>query len=283
MAGAGRLPRLALLCLLLCTATAWADGLPRLAVVIDDLGNRWARDVRAVALPGVYSFALLPHTPYARALAWRIRAQGKEVLLHLPMEPRGDQRPGPGALWMVQTRPRLLATLRADLAAVPFVSGVSNHMGSRLTESPRAMAWVMAELARRPGLYFLDSRTSAASRAFAVARRSGLPSLARDVFLDHERDPEAVRRQLMRAVERARERGQAVAIGHPYAVTLEVLEYWLPRLDGRRVRLVPARDLAFQRVRSPEPWPTSSSPSPRVVKNWKPSPSSTCCDVPGWR
>ncbi len=283
MAGVGRLPRLALLCLLLCTAAARADGLPRLAVVIDDLGNRWARDLRAVALPGVYSFALLPHTPYARALAERIRMAGKEVLLHLPMEPHGDQRPGPGALWMAQTRARLLATLRADLAAVPFVSGVSNHMGSRLTESPRAMAWVMAELARRPGLYFLDSRTSGASRAFAMARRFGLPTLARDVFLDHERDAKTVRRQLLRAVARARERGQAVAIGHPYAVTLEVLEYWLPRLDGRHVRLVPARELAFQRVRSPELWPTSSSPLPRVVKNWKPSLSSTCCDVLGWR
>jgi len=282
MAGAGRLSRLAMLFCLLCAAAVRADDRPRLAVVIDDLGNRWARDVRAVALPGVYTFALLPHTPYAHALAQRIRAQGKEVLLHLPMEPHGEQRPGPGALWVHQTRPRLLATLRADLAALPFVSGVSNHMGSRLTESPRAMAWVMAELARRPGLYFLDSRTSAASRAYTAARRVGLPALGRDVFLDHERDPEAVRRQLMRAVALARARGHAVAIGHPYAVTLEVLEYWLPRL-ARQVRLVPARVLAFQRVRSPRPWPTSSSPSPKDAKSWKPSPSSICCDVPGWR
>ncbi|MEM9122819.1 MAG: divergent polysaccharide deacetylase family protein, partial [Pseudomonadota bacterium] len=103
----------------------------------------------------------------------------------------------------------------------------------------------LMKVARTRGLLYVDSRTSGRSIALDVARRHGIPSAGRDIFLDHPSDDPAgnVRRQL-RAVERvAQANGAAIAIGHPHPSTLRALRVWIPTLAAKGIDLVPASAL----------------------------------------
>ncbi len=217
-----------------------AEPLPKVALIIDDVGYRLVEGERAVRLPGAVAVAVLPFGTHSVVLAREADAQGKEVVLHLPMQPLADaEDPGPGALAMGQSRAELATVLAADLAAVPFVVGVSNHMGSLLTQQVDQMGWLMDELHHREPLFFIDSYTTAASVGLAAAREYGVPALRRDVFLDADPAPAAIEAQWQRLLARARAHGAAVGIGHPYAATLALLERELPALAASGVLLVP--------------------------------------------
>lgn len=234
------MPVLLLLALFLAGPVA---ATPRIAIIIDDVGNRLVEGRRAVALPGPVALAFLPHTPNARVLADAAHDAGKEVMLHLPLQALEDRDPGPGALLLDTTEPAFRRIVRADLAAIPHVRGVNTHMGSLLTRHPGHMAWLMEELRAVGGLFFVDSYTAVESVALQLAREAGIPSVRRHVFLDAEISHEGVRFQFTRLVAHAREHGYAVGIGHPLAETMDVLEDVLARLDEFGVDLVPVSDL----------------------------------------
>ena len=179
----------------------------------------------------------------ARA-ARQLEASGVEVLLHLPMEPRGfpSVRPGPGVLLRAQSDEELGSILESDLETVPGAVGVNNHMGSAATADPRVMRAIMRVLARR-GLFFVDSRTTETTVAEAEARAAGVPAVSRRVFLDDVLTGEAVEKSLAELASRARRDGFAVGIGHPHAATLTVLERELPKLERDGVRLVKVSEL----------------------------------------
>jgi polysaccharide deacetylase 2 family uncharacterized protein YibQ len=217
---------------------------PKLAVIIDDLGYRLADGLRAARLPGAVAVAILPRTPHAAVLAQEADTNGKEIVLHVPMQALESREPlGPGALELAQSRAELSSTLAADLAAVPLARLVSNHMGSSLTRASEPMRWIMEELKARGTLAFVDSYTTADSVALAVARDVGVPALRRDVFLDGDPDPAAIEREWRRFLARARERGTALAIGHPRDATLTFLERALPEAAANGFEIVTLGDL----------------------------------------
>ncbi len=242
-------PKQALASLLLCLAAIGsAHAEPRrakLAIIIDDLGYNLQAGLRTIALPGAYTLALLPSTPHTQTLAKQGAAQNKELMLHAPMANSAGLDLGPGALTADLSRAEFIASLRHSLNELPDIKGLNNHTGSALTPQPRYMGWVMGEAAKRD-LYFVDSRTTAASRAYEVASAYGLPSAQRDVFLDHQRDREHIAEQLQRAIDLAKRRGQAIAIGHPYPETLDVLEQAASLLETANVTLVPASQLVHK-------------------------------------
>ena len=215
-----------------------------MAIVIDDLGNELAPAERIAEWKEAVAGAVLPQVRWSVASAEALRRGGKEVLLHLPMEPAGYPRvrPGPGLVLRAQTDAEIARTLEDDLATVPGAVGVNNHMGSVATADPRVMRAVVTVLSRR-GLFFLDSRTTDATVAEKTAEDASVPAVSRRVFLDDVATEDAIRRQLDELVRRAKLEGDAVAIGHPYAATLAVLEKELPGLAGRGVRLVKVKDL----------------------------------------
>lgn len=220
-----------------------AAGLPaQIAIILDDLGEQQRAGLRAVALPGPVACAFLPNTRHARAQAQLAHERGKEVLLHLPLEPTAA-RPFPTAITTRTGRDELAATLAAALASVPHVAGVNNHQGSLLTQLAEPMAWLMAELRTRSGLYFVDSRTSGASVAYRAARAAGVPAAERNVFLDGARGEAAVRSAFQALIAKAQRNERALAIGHPYPETFQVLEQELPRLASYGVELVAPSEL----------------------------------------
>ena len=221
---------------------------PMIAVVIDDLGLRRQATRAAIALPGPLSLAFLAYAEDLDDQTARARAAGHELLLHQPMEPEGAQDPGPGALLTSLSGRENVARLTAALDRLPQVVGINNHMGSRFTASSVALEPVLRTLQRR-GLLFLDSRTTGESVGLATARRLGVPSVGRDVFLDHRASAGRpyVERQLAEVEAIARESGAAVAIGHPHAATLDALRDWIPALQARGFQLVPISALVQAR------------------------------------
>jgi polysaccharide deacetylase 2 family uncharacterized protein YibQ len=178
-------------------------------------------------------------------------ARRHEVILHLPMEPEGypEVNPGPGAILVGMSETEVATALQRALAALPTVTGVSNHMGSRATADHATMARVMHVLARE-GLFFLDSLTTPRSVAGEEARRAGVPVLANRIFLDQAQpDADAIRTNLAILLRVAQKTGFAVGIGHPYAETLEVLRAELPRLQREGVRFVTLSELLALRAR----------------------------------
>jgi hypothetical protein len=238
-----------------------ADNLPGIALIIDDLGNQNGYGKQAVQLPGPVACSFLPHGPYTRSLARLAHAQNKEVMLHLPMEAMHGSHPDheQGELTLDMTQQQFREVLAGDIAAVPFVSGLNNHMGSLLTRHPGHMAWLMESLNQRGSLFFVDSRTTHETVARRLAVEYGIPATDRNVFLDNEPEAEAVRKQFRELVEVARRKGTALGIGHPRPETLEVLREELAGLEEKGIRLLPVSELIALQNRKDKSWRVSSS------------------------
>ena len=208
------------------------------ALVIDDLGRSLETIDRLEALEVDLSYSVLPFETRTPEVVRELHERGAEILLHLPMEADGPADPGPGSLLRAMGEEELRRRTREALAAVPGAIGVNNHMGSALSSDSAALEPVLAELGAR-GLFFLDSRTTADSVGFRLARELGIPAAERRVFLDRKVDREEIRAQFRRLLEEAAERGSAIAIGHPYEETLEVLRDEVPRAKRAGYRFVP--------------------------------------------
>lgn len=238
---------IALLGLLLAcgAAAAQADPAqgPRLAIIIDDLGNNAALDQRALQLPGPVTASILPLCPHTAEEAKAARAKGLLIIAHLPMQSEDGGKLGPGGLTERMTKPEFSKQLAQDLDSIPGISGASNHMGSRLTCNRRAMQWLMQGMKTRPSLFFLDSRTTVNTVAADSAHRAGIPTLERDVFFDHARNPADIEKQFDRLLLVAQQKGSAIGIGHPYPETLAMLERRMPQLAKQGFRLVRLNEL----------------------------------------
>jgi uncharacterized protein len=223
----------------------------RIAIVIDDLGNDRDALERIARWPYSVAGAVLPGLPGSADAARRLAGSGKEVLLHLPMEPDGypQVQPGPGVVLRSDTDERIAQIVTDDLASVPGAVGVNNHMGSAATADPRVMRAVVRVLSER-GLFLLDSRTTEATVARRIADEASLPAVSRRVFLDALPTDRAIARSYRELLARARQDGSALAIGHPHPATLDLLERELPRLAREGVELVRVSGLA--RAASPK-------------------------------
>jgi polysaccharide deacetylase 2 family uncharacterized protein YibQ len=227
---------------------------PAIAIIIDDMGNLEQRDKRALQLNGAITFAFLPHTPHARDLAELAYKANKEIMLHLPMESMAHNELGPGALTLDMTLQEFTRQFKADLNAIPHVVGINNHMGSLLTQHPGHMQWLMTELSKRRDLYFVDSYTTKTSIAQQLANENWIPNMRRDVFLDHDRNPEIIRFHFKRLLKKARQNGTALAIGHPFPETMAVLEEELPKLGEQGITLLPVSKLVHRTLERSKSW-----------------------------
>ncbi len=223
------------------------DKRPRVAIIIDDLGYEKEAAEEFLSMDGPLTYAVLPESPFQKEIAERAHKNGDEVMLHLPMEPKGypEKDPGTGALLSEMSADERIGLLKRHLDALPHVKGVNNHMGSKMSENSAHMNQILSILKKRD-LYYIDSLTTPDSRSLSSARLFELPYGRRDVFLDHVPDPVFIRRQLESLVSMAEKNGAAIGIAHPYPVTREVLSELLPELK-KRVRLVEASEVVSVR------------------------------------
>lgn len=222
--------------------TAGREPVAKVAIIIDDVGYHGELDQLAVAIPFPLTFSVLPGLDSSAASAVLLRSAGCEIMLHLPMEPEQypEKNPGPGALFTFMTPDEIRQTIRDDILSVPGARGANNHMGSLFTVREDLLKVVFEEL-RRHDLFFIDSRTTTATVAQRVARKLGVKTGRRSIFLDNLDDPSAITTQLEQLFEVAARDRSAVGIGHYRETTLRVLTSEVPRLS----RLHPGIELVY--------------------------------------
>jgi polysaccharide deacetylase 2 family uncharacterized protein YibQ len=217
---------------------------PRVAIVIDDLGaeNHISKELLHWNLP--ITFSILPFMAFSKSLAVDAHQRGKEVILHLPMEPHDypKARPGEGVLLHDMDEQELLDQLSKDIEAVPYILGVSNHMGSRFMEDSENVRIVLSELKRR-NLFFLDSRTTPQTLGFQTAKVLGLRSTERTVFLDNSLDENSIKQKIDELIQHALSTGKAIGIGHPHPSTVKSLKEAIPKIKEKGIEIVPLSSL----------------------------------------
>jgi polysaccharide deacetylase 2 family uncharacterized protein YibQ len=216
----------------------------RVAIVIDDLGFNIERARELLNLNVSLSFAVLPYVTYSTDIADEAYARGRDVLLHLPMEPIDypEKDPGEGAIFLAMSDEEVSDRVKKGIEAVPHIIGVNNHMGSKFSENSDKMKVVLNAL-RENNLFFLDSKTSPQTTGFRAAKEMGLQVLDRQVFLDNEQDVENTIAKFEELIEIAKERGSAVAIGHPHPTTIAALKKMIDRFESEGVEVVPVSSL----------------------------------------
>jgi hypothetical protein len=219
--------------------SAQLDKRHRAAIIIDDMGYQLKPAQSLAKMDLAITFSILPHAPHGKAVAGLAARNKKEILLHLPMQPKSYPKvsPGPGGLYLDMPFDKLRAVTRADLDSVPGAVGVNNHMGSQFTENRRALTPVLNQIKDR-GLFFLDSFTSPNSQAMKVAQSLGMRTWRRHVFLDHDPSTQAIGKQMERFINLSKRQDRVVAIGHPHKSTISVIQKYNKRLK-KELRLVP--------------------------------------------
>lgn len=216
---------------------------PRLAIILDDLGNNRGAAESIFALSCPITISVLPNHPHSVEIAEEAHRRGYEVMLHLPMQSVGNEKAEARELHPGMAGADVATLVNQLLRAVPDAAGVNNHQGSQSTADMRLMDELMPVL-REHKLFYVDSRTTAATIAYDEAQRLGVRSGFRNTpFLDDVPEVAPVRKQLQLALRRAREKSEVIAIGHPHAATLQALKEVLPEAKSQGVRLVFASEL----------------------------------------
>lgn len=200
----------------------------QIAIIIDDIGNKRA-DAEAFALPKKVTFSILPHTNLSTQFSTFSYHQGREVMLHMPMESLHGEALGDGAILANMYPEEVENALMLALESVPHAIGVNNHMGSKLTQITLQMNAVM-EVLRNNNLYFIDSRTTKFTKAHVIAQKHGVISAQRHVFLDHYANDAFLEKQFAELIRKARRNGSVIGIAHPYKISIAFLKRKLANL-----------------------------------------------------
>ncbi|MFQ6108250.1 MAG: divergent polysaccharide deacetylase family protein [Candidatus Aminicenantales bacterium] len=220
----------------------------KVAIIIDDMGYSLNAIREIISLKRPLTVSVLPFSPYARETAQIARQNGLEIMLHLPLEAIHNQEGNNGTEGIIRsemTESEVIQTLDRSLKQVPYIRGVNNHMGSKITTDVTFMRIILERLKERE-LFFIDSRTTSDSVAYYVAQILGIPSASRNIFLDTKMDEDSIRKKLIDLFRLAQKRGQATAIGHPTPQTLKVLKENLHLLDKYNLEPVFASQIVHQ-------------------------------------
>lgn len=220
------------------------QGPGRLAIIIDDMGSsvQELKTLQSIGLPLTYS--VIPSLAHAKQVAEGAHAAGAEVMIHMPMEPEGypKQKLESIGVLVAMSDGEIAERIRSYFRTVPHAEGANNHMGSRFTQHAGKMQ-VVLQVLKEKGLFFVDSKTSAASVGYSEARSMGLKCASRQVFLDNVQDVAEIGKQLVQAAAIARKKGAAIAICHPHPATLRALKLYMPELAKSGITFVHASEL----------------------------------------
>jgi polysaccharide deacetylase 2 family uncharacterized protein YibQ len=216
----------------------------KIAIIMDDMGGSLTTFRKLLDLDLVITPSILPGTGKATSSTSFLQNAGREYMIHIPMQPRSYPRTNPGAnaLLLGQSKEKIRQLVRSYIDEVPGAVGSNNHMGSRFTEEPELMRVVLDEL-KQHDQFFIDSRTIGSSVAFTEARKMGLRTATRNIFLDNEEDISYIRQQIHKMVSLAGTNREVIAICHPYRETLEALRLESAWLKEQPVNFVPASNL----------------------------------------
>jgi len=216
---------------------------PKVVIIVDDLGFKKEPIDKLLEIPAQLSFAVLPNLPYSKYAAEMAYKNGRDVILHLPMEPTDSSGhaavdAGEDVLLMGLPKDKILDKLEKNLSSIPYIKGVNNHMGSKFTENTELMELVLEKI-KSKGLFFVDSRTSETTVGFKIAKKLGIKTAERDIFLDEgSQRSDYIRSQIEKLINVSKEKGYAIGICHPYPDTVKVLSEVIPDIQ-KEVEIIP--------------------------------------------
>lgn len=251
--------------------TSFSFAQSKLAIVIDDVGYHLKEDAAIFAMPREISVAIIPAAPYARARNQEAKSQGRDILIHMPMQPVSAVKIEDGGLHLGMSAAQVNNRVNTAKNIVRDAIGMNNHMGSAATADPQLMTYLMTALQEKH-LFFLDSRTIGKSVAGKIAKEQGVRSLDRHIFLDDSNEFADVQRQFKAAIHYARKHGSAIAIGHPRQNTIAVLQAGLRNLP-EDIQLVGMGNLwRNEKVIPPKPFILlfSEVPAPTSIEPFEP-------------
>ncbi|HIE1912764.1 TPA: divergent polysaccharide deacetylase family protein [Haemophilus influenzae] len=251
--------------------TSFSFAQSKLAIVIDDVGYHSKEDAAIFAMLREISVAIIPAAPYARARNQEAKSQGRDILIHMPMQPVSAVKIEDGGLHLGMSAAQVNDRVNTAKNIVRDAIGMNNHMGSAATADPQLMTYLMTALQEKH-LFFLDSRTIGKSVAGKIAKEQGVRSLDRHIFLDDSNEFADVQRQFKAAIHYARKHGSAIAIGHPRANTIAVLQAGLNNLP-EDIQLVGMGNLwRNEKVIPPKPFILlfSEVPAPTSIEPFEP-------------
>ncbi|ORJ44880.1 divergent polysaccharide deacetylase family protein [Haemophilus influenzae] len=251
--------------------TSFSFAQSKLAIVIDDVGYHSKEDAAIFAMPREISVAIIPAAPYARARNQEAKSQGRDILIHMPMQPVSAVQIEDGGLHLGMSAAQVNDRVNTAKNIVRDAIGMNNHMGSAATADVNLMTHLMNTL-REKHLFFLDSRTIGKSVAGKVAKEQGVRSLDRHIFLDDSNELADVQHQFQSAIHYARKHGTAIAIGHPRPNTIAVLQAGLRNLP-EDIQLVGMGNLwRNEKVIPPKPFILlfTEMPSPTSMEPFEP-------------
>lgn len=251
--------------------TSFSFAQSKLAIVIDDVGYHLKEDAAIFAMPREISVAIIPAAPYARARNQEAKSQGRDILIHMPMQPISAIKIEDGGLHLGMSAAQVNDRVNTAKNIVRDAIGMNNHMGSAATADPQLMTYLMTALQEKH-LFFLDSRTIGKSVAGKIAKQQGVRSLDRHIFLDDSNEFADVQRQFKAAIHYARKHGSAIAIGHPRPNTIAVLQAGLRNLP-EDIQLVGMGNLwRNEKVIPPKPFILlfSEMPAPTSIEPFEP-------------
>lgn len=187
----------------------------KIAFVIDDAGQSVSNLKKYTSLPFDISVAVLPGLSHTKDCAYVVRAAKKELLLHQPMQAENlNLDPGPCAIKPDMSTFEIAQIVKTNLDELgPGVKGMNNHEGSLITGNVIKIGAVLDVAAER-GIYFLDSRTTAASMARQAALERDMNIKERDVFIDDIVNRDKMLEQIYRGIGIANKKGKVIMIGH---------------------------------------------------------------------
>ena len=218
--------------------------LRQISIIIDDIGNDLGPVRELLKIDADITFAILPLCSHSRESAEMLHKAGRETLLHLPMEPDSypKEKPGNGALFTDMNNEELIFQLEKDLASVPYISGVNNHMGSKFMADEDKLVLIFNKLKRKK-MFFIDSRTTAKTKASAASEKVNIQMASRRVFLDNDRDYNEIYKKLLDVAQNSSDVSPVIIIGHPYPETIRAIKDASLVLKEKGILIVPVSKL----------------------------------------
>ena len=218
--------------------------LRQISIIIDDIGNDLGPVRELLKIDADITFAILPLCSHSRESAEMLHKANRETLLHLPMEPDSypKEKPGNGALFTDMNNEELIFQLEKDLASVPYISGVNNHMGSKFMADEDKLVLIFNKLKRKK-MFFIDSRTTAKTKASAASEKVNIQMASRRVFLDNDRDYNEIYKKLLDVAQNSSDVSPVIIIGHPYPETIRAIKDASRVLREKGIMIVPVSKL----------------------------------------
>lgn len=209
------------------------------AIIIDDIGYDLNAVKDLLKIKADLTFSIVPFQAHTSEAAVMLHKAKKETLLHLPMEPVSypREKPGEGALFTDMNDEEILFQLKKDIAAVPYISGINNHMGSKFMMDENKLVLIFKEM-KRDKLFFVDSRTSADSKTLAAAKKTNMKVAERKIFIDNNRNYNDIYNNLIN-ISKSDDSSPMIIIGHPYPETVRALKNATAVLREKGVSIVP--------------------------------------------